>query len=192
MSEHTATKPRLFKIIALVELGELLHPETLVKVSRCSKTAHSLVSTTLQRKMWDKQEMSTLIPRLFKGIRGFPKDDKELDYYHTLLNAYFTPTRPYAFTTIEVSFWVGVTLDRSVMGCLDMTVAVMPAMRSASGRKTILAAIKDWQNVMMSKPESYVWKKCNLQKLHALAASVPTDFAIINNKISSQYDPRFF
>ena len=194
MSEQPiTTKPSLFKIIALVELGEFMHPETLAKLSKCSKTAHTLVSATLLRKMCDKEEMRLMIPRLFPGIRGLP-NDKELGYYHTLLNAYFTPPKPYEgiWSSIEVIFWVGTTLDRTVSGCLDMTVAIMPAMRSASGRKTILAAIKDWQAAMMSKPDTYVWKRCNLHKLHALAASVPTDFAVINNKITSQYDPRYF
>jgi hypothetical protein len=191
MSEQSlkTTEPRLLKIMTTV-LGEFMHPEILVKVSKCSKSAHSIASTTLQRKMWDRQEMSRLIHRLFPGIRCFP-NDKELAYYHTLLDAYFAPPPNYdsLSSQVEVSYRIGLSMDTSMdHGTYFTTEKVVPAMRSANGRKMILAAIKDWQAAMMRKPESNVRKTCNLQKLQNLTAIVLTDFAIINNRITSRFE----
>ena len=157
------------------------------------KCTQCLVSATLERKMGDKTEMCRMILRLFPGITGV-QDDKELEYYHTLVNTYFAPI---ASTTVpaqvEVSFWVGSSLGRAWADTGNMTGNFMPAMRSAKGRTMIIAAIREWRAATVNKHESYYyWKRSDLQKLDVLAESVSTtDFAVINNRITSQYEPQY-
>ena len=82
--------------------------------------------------------------------------------------------------------WMGASQKKK------MTINCMPAMKSASGRKMIFAAIRDWRAATMNKPDSYYYKRGNLRKLDVLAASVEADvFTVVNNRISSQFENQY-
>ena len=180
------TEPRLLKITALV-LGEIMHPETLAKIAKCSKTAHSITSTTLQRKMLDKEELCLMIPRLFPGIRNFPAD-KDVAYYHALLDAYFTPPESDVLSSrAEVCSRISYSMP-FLFGLYFLISDVLPEMRSANGRKLILAAIEEWRAAMRRNPSSNLWKMSSLETLQTLENSVLTDFAVVNNHITSRFE----
>ncbi len=187
MSEQRATpsnfttQPFLFGLF-----GDFTNMETLARFAKCSKTARSYIIPILERKKNNANEMRTLIPRLLPSLVNFPLD-RDPAYYQTLLNTFFNPDPASTPLLAEVSYGVGLSFMGRICFVVEMTDNVMPAMRTQLGRRLILQATEDWRAVIMRRPQ-YAFRDTDLLRLTAFADSVRTDYAVVNDRITSVYE----
>ena len=178
----TISQPSIFNA-----MGDFVHPEVLARFAKCSKTAHTFFIPIIERKKGDKQEMHSLVLRIFPLLKNLP-GDKEASYYHDLLQSYFSPTRDPAPMLVYASFQVGSMLDRNISSEPEMMSCVMSSMRSAKGRRQVLQAIRDWRAHVRQEcpglPDIHVFR---LRLLETLESCVRNDFVVRVDKITSMH-----
>ena len=170
----------------LCVMQEFMYPETLAMVAKCSKTAHTLVLPILERKKNDTDEMRRMIPRILPLLIKFPFD-RDLLYYQTLLNTFYTHDRTPTFSPTETHHRIGSAFMEGTCSVVIMTDMVMPAMRTLIGRKDILRAIEQWRSVVMQRP-ACPFKSMDLMLLASFAESIRTDYAVVNDHITSGFE----
>ncbi len=166
-------------------LGDYVDPECLARAAKCSRGARSLIAPILERRMGEKGTVCLLIHRLFPGITGFPVD-QETPFYRTLLDAFYTAD-PNAPMKVEVSYAIGHALGGRHLNAMEMTRCVARSMRTAGGRQTIAAAVRDWRVVVERRPMNYS-NGMQLRMLEMLATGVRSDFAVLSGRVISRYD----
>ena len=150
-------------------MGDFMNPETLARVAKVSKAAHSFITPILERKRADKNEMYQMLLRMFPGIRYLP-EGRNASYYNTLIQTYFEP-RVRVPMPVEIGHMIGLGMKqtrKTYMGAVnifevirqadtsqtrirdpflagEMCNLIRSAMNSAEGRRRLKQSIRDWE-----------------------------------------------
>ena len=199
------SEPRILDVVMTQLLSEYADPEILARLARCSNNMRGLITPTLEHRMQDKDTVRRMILRLFPGIKGLASD-RELRYYRQMLDNYFSdtaqqqqcsssllllPNRKYVDRVVKDAIGV------QRLYVVDLIRGVAPAMRTAEGRKLVIAAIKDRQDFLREKYCSNS-KNCSnhvvqseICRLENMIVVVRTDFIVkADAHITSHYDWR--
>ena len=182
-------EPRILD--AMTQLSEYADPEILARLARCSNNMRDLITPTLEHKMQDKDTVHLMILRLFPGIKGLASD-KDLSYYSKILDNYFASTRSLP-SRAEVDHVVNDAIGVQGRYVVELIYGVAPAMRTADGRKLVIASIKYRQDFLRNKYctdcSNHVVQS-EIRRLENMIVFVRTDFIVKTAQITAQYDWR--
>ena len=179
-------EPRILD--AMTQLSEYADPEILARLARCSNNMRGLITPTLEHKMQDKDTVHLMILRLFPGIKGLASD-KDLRYYRWMLDTYFATARGLPSRT-EVDRVVKDAIGVQRLYVVELVRGVAPAMRTAEGRKLVIAAIKDRQDYLGSRYFSNHIVRSEMRRLENMIVVIRTDFIVKAAQITAHYDWR--
>ena len=138
----------------------------------------------LGHRMQDKDTVRLMILRLFPGIRGLASD-KDLHYYRWMLDIYFATARGLPSQT-EIECVIKVAIgDRLYVMVLISGVA--PAMRTAEGRRLVIAVIKDRRDYLGSREYTSTIIRCEMRRLENIIVAIRTNFIVNANQITAHY-----
>jgi hypothetical protein len=183
-------------------MGDFMNPETLARVAKVSKAAHSFITPILERKRADKNEMYQMLLRMFPGIRNL-QDGRNASYYNTLIQTYFEP-RVRVPMPVEIGHMIGLGMKRTrkTMGAVNITEVIRQAsqtripnpslagemcnlirsaMNSAEGRRRLKQSIRDWEAALQMHVDGL--SLLDVYSLRIIDDCVRLDFSIRNDNI---------